>query len=188
MAVVDETKSLEEIRKFLADLVESILGLPQNKVLLQYRAEGQPMPKFGENIVFVNVQPELDERDIYKVREEKYNTENDNFEYAQKSQRTLLAQFVLYGDKSSEYAKLLNESIYFPNYEYMINNFGLYLVPDRTIGPNYIPELLNGRWWSRADLQIRFYNPVSVKTTVERIKDITITVETEGGQIEYITE
>ncbi len=181
--LVDETKTLEEIRLFVADIVCDILGLKQDKVLLQYRAEGQPMPKFGEDVVFVNVQPAPDERDIYKNRFTKYNAENDNFEYIQKSQRTLTVQLVFYGNHSSEYAKLLYESVYSPVHEYEFNNFGLCLVPDRTMGVQYVPELVNSRWWERADLQLMFYSPVCIKDTIERIKDVDIKIETEDGSV-----
>lgn len=188
MATIDESKTYEELSNFFADLVENMLGLTQDKVLIQYQAEGQPMPKFGENVVFVNVQPEIDERNIYKSRTEIYDEKNDNFVYTQKAQRTLVVEFVFYGSKANENAKLVNESMYFPNYEYMLSKYDLALVPDRTDGPHKMPELVNGRWWNRSDLRMRFYNLVSYKTTIDRIADVEITVETEGGLIEHITE
>lgn len=188
MATIDESKSYAELNNFFADLVESMLGLTQDNVRIQYQAEGQPMPKFGEDMVFINVQPEIDERNIYKSRQEVYNNTNDNFTYIQKSQRTLVAEFVFYGNHANENAKIVNESMYFPNYEYMLSQYDLALVPDRTDGPNKMPELVNGRWWNRSDLKMRFYNLVSYKTIIDRIANVEITVETEGGLIEHISE
>lgn len=188
MATIDESKSYAELSNFFADLVESMLGLTQDKVLIQYQAEGQPMPKFGDNVVFVNVQPEIDERNIYKSRQEVYNSTNDNFTYSQQSQRTLVVGLIFYGNKANENAKIVNESMYFPTYEYMLSQYDLSFVPDRTDGPHKMPELVNGRWWNRSDLKLRFYNMVSMKTTIDRITDVEITVETEGGLIEHISE
>lgn len=66
---------------------------------------------------------------------------------------------------------------YFPNFEYIINNNNLYLVPDRTVGPSRVPELYNGRWWQRSDLELRFYNSVVVETNVDRIVEADIRLE-----------
>lgn len=168
---------LEDIELFLADIVCDMIGLEQENVLIQYVTEGQPSFDIEQDICFVKVAQEIDERDIYKTRKMVYNKNNDNFDYKQYSQRTLNAHFIFYGPNCYELCKLLNESFYFPNFEYIINNNNLYLVPDRTVGPNRVPELYNGRWWQRSDLELRFYNSVVVETNVDRIVEADIRLE-----------
>lgn len=59
---------LEDIELFLADIVCDMVGLDQKNVLIQYLTDGQPSFDIEQDICFVKVAQEIDERDIYKTR------------------------------------------------------------------------------------------------------------------------
>ena len=66
--MANKIDKLEDIELFLADIVCDMVGLDQENVLIQYPTEGQPSFDIDQDICFVKVAQEIDERDIYKIR------------------------------------------------------------------------------------------------------------------------
>ena len=66
--MANKIDKLEDIELFLADIVCDMVGLDQKNVLIQYLTDGQPSFDIEQDICFVKVAQEIDERDIYKTR------------------------------------------------------------------------------------------------------------------------
>ena len=65
-------QTVKEIEKFFAGLFVEYTGVNKNKVLLAYSEEGRPAFDIDRMAYFISVFPEVDDRESYKHREEKY--------------------------------------------------------------------------------------------------------------------
>lgn len=170
-------QTVETLETFFADLVSSQTGLAPEKVLIQYQPQGQPSSKLGDNVAYVKITPEADERGLYKNRDRVYNSDNETFTFFQQSTRTITLHVVFYGQQCSELCTLFNEKLYFNDVQVQLRQSYLSLVPDRTNGPIRLPENHNGQWWERCDIELRFYNTVLIEETVSTFKEIDIRTE-----------
>ena len=68
-------QSIDELELFFADLIMAMTGLNEKAVLIQYQPQGQPSSKIGEDVAYVKVTPEPDERGLYKNRKKVYNSD-----------------------------------------------------------------------------------------------------------------
>lgn len=168
---------LKELELFFADMITSLLELEQDHVLLQYARQGQPASKINENYVYVRVFPENDERTIYKNRKVVYNETDGTRAIQQHAQRTLTLGTIFYGPDCASNAMLFNEKLYLPEQKLVLDQQGLFLVPDRTFGPTRNPEFHNGQWFERADMEHRFYEEVIVEEKVESFENADIRME-----------
>lgn len=170
-------QSIDSLELFFADLVTSLTGLQEDRVLIKYPEEGQPSSKISVDVAYVKVLPEPDERAIYKNRKKVYNEINEEFTITQQSTRTISMHVVFYGPNCHELATRLNEKFYFDNTKYLLLKNYLSLVPDRTNGPVRLPENHNGRWWQRCDIELQFYNTLQIEETVKTFKEIDVRTE-----------
>lgn len=170
-------QTTKELELFFCNLVVEALNVDKEKVSRMFLTLGQPAYTSGETMVYVAVERERDERDIFKNRSKKYESENKTFVYTQQSSRTLTVHFVAYGPESGAYLAYLNEYFYFDETKYQLRKNYLNLVPDRTDGPIRLMEQTNSQWWERWDLKLRFYNTVSVENVVHEIESLDIRLE-----------
>ena len=63
------------------------------------------------------------------------------------------------------------------------SNFYLALVPDLTDFQNKTYEKINGQWWERSDLKLRFYNSVTVDEHIDTIDSTDIKYNFDGIKI-----
>lgn len=167
----------KELEKWFADLVCSITGLADDHVLIKYPRDGQIASLISQDFCYVQVMSELDERNIYKSRKKIYDEESGKYKVQQFSQRTLAIQSVFYGPNCTELATLLNDMLFHESIKFQLDQRGLYFVPDRTNGPTRLPEVHNGQWWERCDIEFRFYESVVTETEEETFADVDIRTE-----------
>ena len=153
--------SLDELDVLLADFVQEKLNLSSDKVLISYAERGQKFPQIGENVVYVKTFQEQDERIRWKSRKKIYNEETKAYSITQYSMRTLLFHMVFYGPDSFVLATKMNELLYFDSSKQFLYKNNLSLIPDLTDFVEKTYEQINGQWWSRTDLKIRFYNSIA---------------------------
>ena len=169
--------SLDDIAIFISNLICEITGLPQDKVLLMYAIRGQSVFDINTNACYVTVKNEDEISSIFKNRSKEYNAESESYIISQQSTRMLSIEMVFYGPNCLEYATQVNEMLYSNNYKLQLDNQNLFIVPDRTMGPQLTRELSNTRWYKRADLKLRMYNPVCVEEEVKPFTSTNINLE-----------
>lgn len=174
---MENIQSIDDLELFFADLVESLTGIESDKVLIQNQRTGQPSFNYTENVAYVRVNPEPDMRAIYKNRKLVYNKDSNNFTSTQYTSRTLSLNIIFYGPACYELCTKFNEMVYFSSTAFLLKSNKLSLIPDRTNGPIRNNELHNGQWWRRCDLELRFYNEISIDETVDSIDKFDIRVE-----------
>lgn len=169
--------SLDNIAIFISDLICEITGLPQDKVLLMYATRGQSGFDINTDACYVTVKNEDDIVNIFKNRSKEYNVESESYIISQQSTRMLSIEMVFYGPNCLEYATQVNEMFYSNSYKLQLDNQNLFIVPDRTMGPQLTRELSNTRWYKRTDLKLRMYNPVYVEEEIKPFTSTNINLE-----------
>lgn len=170
-------KSMEELESFFADLVARITGLPDKMVLVSNTRYGRPAFGITDDIAFISISPETDERETHKNRSEEYNAATETYTVTHSAQRTFTLRVVFYGSEGYRNATLLAHKLFLEEYRHAIRAQHMALIPAWTTGPVRLPEAANGQWWERCDISFRFYDYVSVDETVNTFKRINITIE-----------
>lgn len=164
--------SLDDLDILFADFIQDQLELNNNQVLISYQQRGQKFPQIDKDTVFVKVFQEQDERLIYKQRKRSYDKETERVISSQTAMRTLLLQVVFYGCNSDILATTLNERFYFDSAKQFLYKNNLALIPDLTDFHDKTYEKINGQWWERSDLKLRFYNSVTVEEKTNTIEKL----------------
>lgn len=170
-------QSLETLELFFADFVTSTLGMVPENVRIQYQELGQMSNRYKENFAFIKVTPELDERAIFKNRKRVYDPLKGQFAYTSNATRTITLHVVFYGPGCYENCYKFNELMYTENSKLLLKIMYLSAIPDRTNGPTRFPEMHNGKWWPRADIELRFYNAIEISETVNSFNSFDIRTE-----------
>nr|DAP50306.1 MAG TPA: hypothetical protein [Caudoviricetes sp.] len=178
--------SLDDFDILFANFIQEQLELSDDQVLISYAQRGQKFPEINKDTVFVKVFQEQDERYTYKQRTRSYNSEIERVISSQAAMRTLLLQVVFYGYNSDTLATTLNERFYFDSVKQFLYKNNLALIPDLTDFQDKTFEKINGQWWERSDLKLRFYNSVIVEEKTPTIESADIKYYFDG--IKVITD
>ena len=168
-------QTMEELSLLFADFVSNITGLPSNKVLLMYDQRGKGSQNINTNVVYVNATQEEDNSLKFKNRTKEINEEGTAYIYSQQASRTINIKLVFYGPDCQELSQTVNGMVYFESSRLFFEKNHLAFIPDGTSGPTYLPELFNAQWFKRCDLNLRFYNTISVEETVDIFESANIT-------------
>lgn len=174
--------SLDQFDDLFADYIQQKLGLSQEQVLIAYPQDGQTSSGINEDVIYVHTDQDDDERNLTKNRLKHYDSETELATITQYAMRTLSLHVVFYGPNSQVYQTILYEKAFLEDSKEFFYKNNLALIPDRIEISKQLHEKINGRWWHRADLVLRFYSSVSVDLSTETIENIdlkTITTELE---------
>lgn len=173
MANLNQT--MEQLSLLFADFVSTLTGLDENKVLLMYDQRGKGSQNINTNVAYVNVTNEVDDNIKFKNRTKEFNQETNEYTFTQQASRTINLKVVFYGPNCQELAQLLNEKIYFESSRHFLAKNYLSLIPSSTDGPTYLPELYNAQWFKRCDINLKFYNTISVEEVIPAFENANIT-------------
>jgi len=97
--------------------------------------------------------------------------------------------FVNYGPNAYGYARKIRDGLFLDDVRRLLRRNHFYLVPNIP-APRRAPELVNGEWWNRVDVNVPFNQFVrleSVMTTIEKV-DVRIAAAGDGGERHLIVE
>ena len=171
-------KSLDELDVLLADHIQSILGLTADQVRIAYSLTGQKAPKLNETVVYIHIEQEQDDVQMFKNRETVKNN-SGRFVTSQSSMRRLNLSCSIYGTNCDVTAAQLKESLYFENSRMFLEQNNLALVSERINISNKIHELINERWWERVDMSIGLYNSITIDEQIYPFEEATISISSE---------
>lgn len=164
--------SLDQLDILFATFVQKKLNLPRGKVLISYPQRGQISSKIDEDVCYIKVLDEPDERHIWKNR--KQEVKGEQIKVTQYTMRTLVVNFIFYGPNSDNLSTNLNEIMYFDSTKQFLYENDLALIPDKTVQPTIHFEKINEQWWHRSDLKLYFYNSISTEDILDTISSVDI--------------
>jgi hypothetical protein len=91
--------------------------------------------------------------------------------------------FHFYGPTANDNARLLDSALSFDWTHDILALSSIYVVPDWN-RPVYVPELVSGQWWKRADLLLQYNELVLETYPIPAAAGLDVTVITDTGQTE----
>lgn len=170
--MADNIKSLNDIDILFADFIQDKLNMQPDKVLVSYQQKGQRSSKIDEDVCYVKVFEEPDERHIWKNR--KYENVDDKVKVTQYTMRTLMLQVTFYGPNADNFCTRISEYFYHDRTKQFLYENDLSFIPDRTVEPRKFYEKINEQWWQRSDLKLYFYNSISTEEVLDIIESVNI--------------
>lgn len=170
--MADKIKALNELDILFADFIQNKLNMQADKVLISYQQKGQVSSKIDEDICYVKVFDEPDERHVWKNR--KYEAAEDQVKVTQYTMRTLMLQVTFYGPNADSLITRLNEYFYYDTTKQFLYENELSFIPDRTVEPRKFYEKINEQWWQRSDLKLYFYNTISTEELIDTIESVDV--------------
>lgn len=164
-----------QLEDYFRDMILRILGYnpdtTHDRVRISWPMKGQPAWDITENVAFLHVtpvpNPALHQQDTIYTKETAISVKTQK-QYL----REIAIDVICYGPNAWEDAEtiwncFLSESIL----ETLQKNCLGYI--DRE-GPVRAPELFNGQWWKRVDLQLRFYEGVQKESVINAFESVVI--------------
>jgi hypothetical protein len=151
-----------------------------NRVRVGWQQEGQPAWKICEDVCILRCT--LENEPYAKTRDEVYEDLNSPPEFSRHMAYTQVWRLflVFYGPNSDSHARLVLSSMVLEWVRELFNANGVYVVPD-WVPPSHAPELFQGQWWDRTDLEIRFNELAEESLTVPSAAGVDVTVIKENG-------
>ena len=189
----DTINTLQNLNILFQNLIIDILGFAKTgspaaysetafkAVRISWPTEGAPAWLITDNVCFIQV---TEEDDSYnKLRESKYENIIDDTENITSETwytRVIGLHLVLYGPNSFTNAMQIRDKMY--NYETKttLEENNLHLIPIIN-SPVRMPELFQGRWWERIDVEFKFNELVIREDTVPLIKSVEVITSTDLG-------
>jgi hypothetical protein len=167
----------EQIGYELADIFAAILPeLSPNNIRRAYQKKTMPGMKETDNYLFFWLTT-FDEP-FQAPTEKTFNADTETMEYS--ATKGLVCNVTFYGDQAQELAlkleQLSKKQRFFKNLR--LND--VYLISHHQT-PRVIQDLINGQWYLRADLTLRFYQKVSCVTDENLIKSAEIGIYADGS-------
>jgi len=176
--------SLTELNKIFYDLTRSIIsGSPLVEVRHSWPTGGAPAFKVSDNVIFLKIydvkSPITDQQEI------KYDA---SLTYPEKRSytRTLMVNWICYGSLSWDYATDIRSKIFYSEHHDTLANNSIFIVPDFD-PPKRLPELWQGQWYERCDLNISFNELVTIERDFNNIEQVPFGIYDKDGLITEIT-
>lgn len=182
--MVDKILTLEEIENIFIALAYQALGfspsdnLYKSLVRLAYQAPGAPDWKIDEDAIFIYISTPDDK--YSNLKEQSYSLipgDELNINRQISYTRVIEVKWTIYGPHSFEYAENIKNSLYKNQIKEYYSSFGLHLITD-VAQPRRFPELFNGKWWQRSDLNARFNELVVISGEVPVLDNNSILLGT----------
>ena len=156
----------------LAETDQSNNAINQDKVRIAWPTTGAPAFKITDDVTFIRVMPSDDpiiqQRDVIHSA---IDDDSDNSNRIVMYTRSHLVQWTVYGPNSFEKADAIRNGVFLPEItEYLLEN-KLALITT-VPAPRRAPELFNGQWWERCDLQAAFNEEVIRYGTIPNITQV----------------
>ena len=154
-------------------------------VRVSWPTTGAPAWKITEDVAFLRV---IESDDKYnRQREDKFvGLDADNGTNIMRFTRVMQVFWTFYGPNSFENAQAIRDQMFYQDYHDILANSNLYLIPD-IVSPVRAPELFQGQWWERTDLNMRFNELVSKDLTIPYIKSAEIIIENDAAVLVDMT-
>ncbi len=177
--------TLTQLKMLFHDVTVQITGLNADRgVRNTFPQQGQPGWLVNDDVVFIDIHPVDDEyallRDITYGAQEPVSGEQPAADYSTSYTRVMQVTWVCYGPNSFDIADKIRFGIL--SQESLASLAALEVAPLTAIpSPRRAPELFDGQWWERSDIQCRF-NVLTTRTeTVPFLEAADIEVYTEKG-------
>jgi hypothetical protein len=179
--MTDTILTRDQLEVLFYNLTVGIIGgSPKADIRRSWPTGGAPAFSNTDNVAFIKVYNV--ESPITQQREDVYSQigSPSTPNMATKTTRTLLLDYMFYGQTSWDRANLVKEGLYRQVNHDILALQKIFVVPDGK-PPQLMPELWQGVWYDRVNLKIYFNEGIVVNDNVPYIKTVEIVVEDRKG-------
>jgi len=154
--------------------------LAGSKVRIGWQVAGQPYAQ--DPSVDVCVLRAVEEDNLYdKLRDRQLIVNDDEIDISEEQYTRVWHIFwVLYGPNSFDHARMIRSGILNDSIHDNLATSNIYAVPEIS-APIRVPEVSNGKWWERVDLECLFYENVLEDTVVNTVLSSEVILDTPAG-------
>jgi len=154
-------------------------------VRIAWQTEGQPAWTIGTDVCSLEAYPENEP--YSKVRDGFY-TPNNEISVTEQMGYTQVwkIRFVFRGPNAADHARLLVSSMSLDFVHDALAESNVYAVAEKN-RPVYVPELFQGQWWKRSDVELQFNELVSESLTVPSAAEADVTLIKDTGLTAGVT-
>jgi hypothetical protein len=174
----DINLTLSQLNELFQTLTMSILGLDSAKpasayaVRISWPTGGAPAWKIKEDVCFLKI---VEQDNPYnRQRERSFDGSASN--QATSYTRVINVSFVFYGPNSFDHAQTVRDGLFAQTNHDTLSANNLYMVPD-IAAPVRCPELFEGQWWERVNVNMNFNELVVKNTAVNSLNSVTVTLK-----------
>lgn len=155
------------------------------QIRIAWQQQGQPAYRITDDVCIVSAVPDNDP--FSQVRDQLI-APNDDVSLAQQMAYTQVwkLHFTLYGPNSADRARLIVSAMALDWTHDLLAQSNLYAVTQWN-RPRYLPELYQGQWWQRADVDLRFNELVNESIIVSSAAGVNVTLDTDTGLSETVS-
>lgn len=160
--ILADLLSLRDLQGLFWDVLTRIVDNPDVQIRRSWPQNGSPDWKISDNVIFVQVHEEGG-ADISQPVDTVYEDDGTDLKETRYSTRVIRLNLVAYGPAA--YINLQKIRLQLYGYDRVLHQSKIYAIPepDRI---KSVPELFQGRWWERADLDVCFNTVVAIDRKV----------------------
>lgn len=177
MAVLE----IDDLNTIFQGITKTMTGIPGKNVRISYQPNSQPAWEIDQNVLGLYVE-EVDND---------YNKQRDNLSFGEdeitiiKYTRVFQVSWVIYGPDSYTNADNIRFNILQESIRSVLAQSEIYPITNIK-APGRAPYLYNGRWWSRADVQVLF-NVTTTRTLDQSyLTGAVVKIDDAGGTARII--
>jgi len=154
-------------------------------VRIGWQQQGQPGPSIDINTVAIIAQPR--DTEFSRLRDSKLTGTTDTISNLDKFTRTWTVKWMFYGPDSLTHALLVKSAWTKVSYvDSILASSNLYVNPD-VEEPGRNPELFQGQWWERVNMNAELNEEVTETLTVGTVGSVEVQLYTKNGKVADFT-
>lgn len=183
----------DTIAALFQPLIAQILGFDPganpttaySAVRTAWPASGQPAWAITDDVCCI--QATAEDEPYSQVRDEFYvNGSSGTVSRQMAFTQVWLIHLSLYGPNGYDHARLISSAMSLDWVHDSLAGSSIYAIPEWQ-RPAYAPELFQGQWWKRTDLQLKFNEQVTESIAVDSAAGVDVTLLTDTGQTSEFT-
>ena len=154
-------------------------------VRIGWQPEGQPAWTIGQDLCSLEA---YTENEPYSKVRDGFYTPNDDVSVAEQMgySQVWKIRFVFRGPNAADHARLLVSAMSLDFVHDALADSNIFAVAEKN-RPVYVPELFQGQWWKRADVELQFNELVSESLTVPSAAEADVTLIKDTGLTAGVT-
>jgi hypothetical protein len=183
--------TVQEIQAVLQVAVCGMLGITDSvhttQVRIEYGTAGQPSQQVSDDVCYLRCMP--NGTDPYsRIRERSNSAGDDDTSLIENWTYTNVwsAHFCFYGPNSYDRARAVRSAFYQDYFTDLLGQNQLFPVSDFP-EPVRAPEVFDGQWWERADMEFVLYEFVQETISRQTVASVEVIVSDADGEIADVT-
>lgn len=165
--------TLRELQTFFWHVLTDVIDDSEVQIRKAWPKIGSPNWNYNDNVMFIQVHEEGG-HDITQPIDSIVEDDGEDYLETRYSTRVVRLNLVAYGPKSYECLRKIRMLLY--GYNETLHKNKIYVIPEPDTLKS-VPELFQGQWWLRADIDIRFNTIIAISHQTKTYRYFLVNTE-----------